>query len=69
MAKSTKSRVIDLNKVMKDKGSLLVDGVHPNAEGHALMAVSYTHLADGAPQQREDKLKAMAGKRCLEIIA
>ena len=38
VAKSTKSRVIDLNKVMKDKGSLLVDGVHPNAEGHALMA-------------------------------
>jgi len=25
--------------------------------------------ADGAPQQSEDKLKAMAGKRCLEIIA
>ena len=38
VAKSTKSRVIDLNKVMKDKGGLLVDGVHPNAEGHALMA-------------------------------
>lgn len=38
VAKSTKSRVIDLNKVMKDKGALLVDGVHPNAEGHALMA-------------------------------
>lgn len=38
VAKSTKSRVIDLNKVMKGKDSLLVDGVHPNAEGHALMA-------------------------------
>ena len=38
VAKSTNSRVIDLNKVMKDKESLLVDGVHPNAEGHALMA-------------------------------
>lgn len=38
VAKSTKSRVIDLNKVMKGKDSLLVDGVHPNAEGHVLMA-------------------------------
>lgn len=38
VAKSTKSKVIDLNKVMKDKDNLLVDGVHPNAEGHALMA-------------------------------
>lgn len=37
-AKSTKSRVIDLNKVMKDRENLLVDGVHPNPEGHALMA-------------------------------
>lgn len=38
VAKSTNSKVIDLNKVMKDKEGLLVDGVHPNAEGHALMA-------------------------------
>lgn len=38
VARGTKSKVIDLNKVMKDKDSLLVDGVHPNAEGHALMA-------------------------------
>lgn len=37
-AKSTRSRVIDFNKVMKGRESLLVDGVHPNAEGHALMA-------------------------------
>lgn len=38
VARSTKSKVIDLNKVMKDKDNLLLDGVHPNAEGHALMA-------------------------------
>lgn len=38
VAKGTKSKVIDLNKIMKGKDSLLVDGVHPNAEGHALMA-------------------------------
>lgn len=38
VAKSTKSKVIDLNKVMKGKEALLVDGVHPNADGHALMA-------------------------------
>lgn len=38
VAKSTKSKIIDLNKVMKDKDNLLVDGVHPNAQGHALMA-------------------------------
>ena len=37
-AKSTGSKVIDLNKVMKGRESLLADGVHPNAEGHALMA-------------------------------
>lgn len=38
VAKSTRSKVIDLNRIMKGKGNLLVDGVHPNAEGHALMA-------------------------------
>ncbi|WP_290566157.1 GDSL-type esterase/lipase family protein [Akkermansia sp.] len=37
-AKSTRSKVIDLNKVMKGRDNLLVDGVHPNAEGHGLMA-------------------------------
>lgn len=38
VARDTKSKVIDLNKVMQGKDNLLVDGVHPNAEGHALMA-------------------------------
>lgn len=47
VAKSTKSRVIDLNKVMKDKGALLVDGVHPNAEGHALMRNTFSWCSRG----------------------
>lgn len=48
-----KSRVIDLNKVMKDKGSLLVDGVHPNAEEHALMAEHILLVLKGKAAEKQ----------------
>lgn len=46
-ARDTKSKVVDLNKVMKDKDKLLIDGVHPNAAGHALMAKHVLQVLKG----------------------
>lgn len=38
VAQKNKCAVIDLYRAMKDKGNLVPDKVHPNGEGHAVMA-------------------------------
>lgn len=51
VAKSTNSKVINLNKVLQGKEHLLEDGVHPNAEGHALMAEHILNVLKGKEKE------------------